>query len=383
MGATGSRNDLIELLKERESISLSMNATPSLKSDRIHNEECTYRLAFRMDADNILRSKSYARCSDKTQVVPLLSHDHIAHRILHVQLVNSLSQTISEALGLNRDLVEAIALGHDIGHPPFGHQGEELLSSLSIEHGNGPFAHPYQSCRQLTEVEPLNLSLQVLDGILCHDGSLHSRINTPNRKKSWAEFQREMVLKKSDPDCHLTPMTMEGALVKICDTVSYLVQDLKDGIRLGLVNRSQIPDTLLGTSDETILAEFSRHLIDASTQKDAIILSEPLFAAIKQLRAFNFESIYFHPMVRRQTQRIRRSYGLLFRWLIEDEQHHREESYLWREFLNNKSFNYIQKTSPIQRVVDFVAGMTDGYFIKTLERLFVPTEISWHSEVEY
>ena len=127
---------------------------------------------YKRDVDRIVHSKAYARYVDKTQVAYLVENDHITHRSLHVQLVSNFARGIAEILRLNLDLVEAIALGHDVGHPPFGHEGEGYLSSLSKEYGNGPFAHPWQSCRLLTDIEPLNLGLAVYDGFLCHDGGM-------------------------------------------------------------------------------------------------------------------------------------------------------------------------------------------------------------------
>ncbi len=152
---------------------------------RLEGAEDDHRMPYKRDVDRILHSKAYARYVDKTQMAYLIDNDHIAHRGLHVQLVSSFARGIAGILRLNLDLVEAISLGHDVGHPPFGHEGEGYLSTLSIEHGNGPFCHSLQSCRLFSEIEPLNLGWAVYDGFLCHDGGMGGAVLIPHFEKSW------------------------------------------------------------------------------------------------------------------------------------------------------------------------------------------------------
>ena len=155
-----------------------------------------HRQNFAVDADRILHSRAYTRYIDKTQVFYLISHEHISHRVLHVQLLSKIARTIGKFLRLNEDLLEAIALGHDIGHPPFGHDGERILSDLCEAHGIGPFLHSIQGVRFLDRLEKqgrgLNLSLQVLDGILCHDGETHLERLSPQRDKTFAALEEEI-----------------------------------------------------------------------------------------------------------------------------------------------------------------------------------------------
>ena len=188
--------DMIKLaLEQQESESLSPLATLNKNAVRRIDErkiETGYRQAFSVDVDRILHSSAYARYIDKTQVFYLIKNDHITHRVLHVQLVSKIARTIGRFLGLNEDLIEAISLGHDIGHTPFGHDGERILSDICKKHGIGYFRHNVQSIQFLDKVERngdgWNLCLQTLDGILCHDGEIHDRKMKPEREKSFQKL---------------------------------------------------------------------------------------------------------------------------------------------------------------------------------------------------
>jgi len=194
------------ILDAKEKERLSPWACPSTNAVREREEETLekgHRQNFSVDSDRILHSLSYSRYIDKTQVFYLIKNDHITHRVLHVQLVSKIGRTIGRILGLNEDLIEAVSLGHDIGHAPFGHDGEKFLSVLCESYGEGPFLHNIQSVRSLQDIERKgrgwNLSLQVLDGILCHDGELHSQSLEPARDKNFESLYKEMKEKKEDP----------------------------------------------------------------------------------------------------------------------------------------------------------------------------------------
>ncbi|MDO9462861.1 MAG: HD domain-containing protein, partial [Deltaproteobacteria bacterium] len=203
---------LKENLNERERRNLSPYATLSTEALRRQPEERLlhgHRQEFSVDADRILHSQAYTRYIDKTQVFSLIKNDHITHRVLHVQLVSKVGRTIGRYLGLNEDLIEAIALGHDIGHPPFGHDGEGYLSEICVKHGIGAFQHNIQSVRFLEKIEHKgrgwNLSLQVLDGILCHDGEVHSARLAPQKEKTFSALEQEMESKRKNPMTELIP----------------------------------------------------------------------------------------------------------------------------------------------------------------------------------
>lgn len=361
---------------QKEEETLSSFAARSCDHQRELGPEDDHRLPYKRDVDRIVHSRAYCRYHDKTQVVYLVPNDHITHRVLHVNLVSHFARGIAEILHLNLDLVEAIALGHDVGHPPFGHEGEQYLSALSIEYGNGPFAHPWQSCRLFRTLEPLHLGLAVYDGFLCHDGGMTSRRHRPNFGKTWEDHFRELAAKKDNPDLDIAPGTLEGCLVKICDTASYVGRDIEDALRLGLISREQIPKTILGTANREILSHIAQDLLRNSYGQGEIVLSEEVFAALHELRTFNFQYIYHDPHLKVESQKIERSYRILFETLLSDSHARKEKSHLWQHFLYNKSQAYLDETSPVAQVVDYIAGMTDRYFVRTLETLVLPQQIA-------
>lgn len=358
---------------------LHPKAALSRNHSRYFGAENDHRLPYKRDVDRIVHSKAYSRYVDKTQVVYLVDNDHITHRSLHVQLVSNFARGIAEILGLNLDLVEAIALGHDVGHPPFGHEGEGYLSELSMELMGVPFTHPWQSCRLFTELEPLNLGLTVYDGFLCHDGGMCGHRLTPNFGKTWEDHFAEKEQKLKDPDRNIWPATLEGCLVKLCDTMSYLGRDIEDAIILGIIKRDDIPKTLLGNANRVILSVLSQDVIRNSYGQDYIAVSEEVYEALKIVRKFNFERIYIHPKLKVESDKVRRSYRILLDYLLKDLNQHGKKSYIWSKFLHDRPSRYLETTNAHQMVIDYIAGMTDHYFIKTLEKLIVPKPIEWVS----
>jgi dGTPase len=361
--------------EQKEESFLFARASFSRDHSRWEGPEDDHRMPYKRDVDRILHSKAYSRYVDKTQVVYLVDNDHITHRSLHVQLVSSFARGIAEILRLNLDLVEAIALGHDVGHAPFGHEGEGYLSALSEEYGNGTFCHPLQSCRLFSEIEPLNLGLAVYDGFLCHDGGMSGRIAAPSYGKTWEDHFRERQSKRDRPDENIMPGTLEGCLVKLCDTMSYLGRDIEDAISLGILERSAVPKTVLGSSNREILSVLASDMIRNSYNQDAIAISEEVYEALKTLRRFNFEHIYVHPKLKGESQKIQNSYRLLFEWLLNDYSGQQEKSYLWINFLQKRSDRYRSEATPVQYVIDYIAGMTDNFFVRTLAKIFIPSKI--------
>lgn len=368
-----------KLTEEKEGAMLHPKAAFSNEHNRLNGIEDDHRLPYKRDVDRIIHSKAYSRYVDKTQVVYLVKNDHITHRSLHVQLVSNFSRGIAEILRLNLDLVEAIALGHDVGHPPFGHEGEGYLSELSEEYAGVPFAHPLQSCRLFTELEPLNLGLAVYDGFLCHDGGMNGNKLMPRYGKSWQEHFQEKQIKLVDPEVNLLPGTLEGCLVKICDTMSYLGRDIEDAITLGIIKRQDIPNTSLGNTNSMILSALAQDLISNSYEQDFIAISEGTYAALKKLRTFNFENIYVHPKLKVESAKIKNCYQILFEYLLKDLKRQEQNSYIWQKFLHDKSERYLHEAKDAQKVIDYISGMTDSYFIKTFENLVVPKPIEWNS----
>lgn len=325
------------------------------------------------DSDRILHSKAYARYVDKTQVVYLFPHDHITYRGLHVQLVSSLSRAIAYELGLSLELVEAISLGHDLGHAPFGHDGEGYLSELSQEEGVGHFSHSRQSCRIVEEIEPLNLTFGALDGMLCHDGGMLDRTLTLHSNKTWSTYDQELNLRLQQPEANLCPSTNEAALVKLADTVSYLERDIDDAIMLNIVSKEETP--LAKLSSRKLRDLVYQDIIDTYRTESVIGVSKPLFELLKEIRTFNFKKIYGHPRLKGESQKVRNAYRLLFEHILKDAKNRGKKSLLWTSFLSNKSVNYVEKYCCAQHVVDYIAGMTDGYFLRLFQELFLPRTI--------
>lgn len=362
-------------LAEAHEQKLHPKAAFSKDHSRLLGLEDDYRLPYKRDIDRIVHSKAYARYTDKTQVVYLVENDHITHRGLHVQFVSNFARGIAELLQLNLDLVEAIALGHDVGHPPFGHEGEEYLSALSLIYCQTPFAHPWQSCRLFSDIEPLRLGLAVYDGFLCHDGGSTELPLIPHYGKTWEMHMSEKAIKLAQPNAVFIPGTLEGCLVKLCDTISYLGKDIEDAIHLGILSREQVPITILGVTNREILNGAACDIIENSYGKEYISLSPEVLEAIKVLRKFNFENIYVHPLLKTQSAKIQRSYGILFETLLSNYQDENEKSYLWNHFLSDKPASYFEGATAGRIVIDYISGMTDSYFMRTLKEFIIPERI--------
>jgi dGTPase len=373
-------------LNERETEILSPVATLSVTGVRRFHDarlEKGYRQTFSVDVDRILHSRAYTRYIDKTQVFYLIHHDHITHRVLHVQLVSKIARTIGRYLGLNEDLIEAIALGHDIGHTPFGHDGERFLSELCRASGIGDFHHNVQSVQFLDRVERKgkgwNLCLQTLDGILCHDGEVHNQALEPERKKTFEMIEKEMTLKKENSLTQLMPMTLEGCVVRMADTISYVGRDIEDAIRLNMIKRSDLPKEsvdVLGDTNGTIVYHLVKDIINTSFQNTYIAFSQKISEALKRLKDFNLERIYMNPKIKKKTDTIKTLFGILFEKYLDDIEKENRSSMIFKGFLEDMSEDYIQNHRKEEIVRDFIAGMTDQYFLRQCPEDMRPEIIS-------
>ena len=361
-------------LRQRESEMLSPIATLSTEGvRRVHDvpSEKGFRQIFSVDADRILHSRAYTRYIDKTQVFYLIHNDHITHRVLHVQLVSKIARTIGRYMGLNEDLIEAISLGHDIGHTPFGHDGERFLSELCRSNGIGYFQHNVQSVHFLDKVEckgkGWNLCLQTLDGILCHDGEIHNRTLEPIRNKTFEILDKEMLAKKNNPEIKLIPMTMEGCVVRMADTVSYIGRDIEDAIRLKMIKRSDLPResvAILGDTNGTIVYNLVTDIIKNSFQNSYVAFSPEVSDALKRLKDFNLERIYMNPEIKKHTGLIKKLFAMLFEKYLDHIETENRTSVIFTGFLENMSEDYIKSHCKEEIVRDFIAGMTDHYFLR-------------------
>ncbi len=339
-----------------------------------------YRQSFAQDCDRILHSKAYTRYIDKTQVFSLIDNDHITHRVLHVQMVSRIARTAGRFLGLNEDLIEAIALGHDIGHPPFGHEGEGILDRLCRAHGLDGFQHNIQSVQFLDRFEKKgagwNLTLQALDGILCHDGEAHAAMLKPDRDRnaSFAAFDDLLAAKEKDSIYSPLPMTLEGCVVRLSDTIAYIGRDIEDAIELKLIDRNEIPEPcarLLGASNGTIVYTLVTDLISNSRKGDldSVGFSIEIADLLLELKKFNYKRIYKNPIFKPDFKRIHRCYEQLFDHYMGQVAHDPAESEVGRSFLNSMSDTYINGHSPAAIVRDYLAGMTDDFFLRQASML--------------
>ena len=301
-------------------------------------EPCDIRTEYQRDRDRILHSKSFRRLKQKTQVFLIPEGDHYRTRLTHTLEVSQLARTIAKALRLNEDLVDAIALGHDLGHTPFGHAGERALDSV-CPYG---FAHYEQSVRVVELLEKkgegLNLTWEVRDGIRNHRSSG-------------------------------TPHTLEGQIVRYCDKIAYINHDIDDAERAGILREEDIPQEsrrMIGDTTRKRLNTLIHDVVLHSEGRDEIVMSEPMEAAMKELRAFMFQRVYRNSVAKREETKAVRMIQELYQF------------YNARPELLPSEYQYLmqEKGEAKERVVcDYIAGMTDSYSIKKYMDLFVPK--SW------
>lgn len=334
------------------------------------------RTPFFRDVDRIIHAYSYTRYADKTQVYSYKNNDHISKRMTHVQLVSKVARTIGRGLGLNTDLIEAIALGHDIGHTPLGHTGEKILNEISLRELNEYFAHNIQSVRHYMYVENngngLNLTVQVLDGIMCHNGEILNNKYEPV-KKTKEEFleQYKSAYKDLKTSNKNHPMTIEGCIVRISDIVGYIGRDIEDSINLGLFNRNDLPEEItkvLGNDNKDIINTIVKDIIDNSYNKPYITMSEEVFTAIGELKKFNSENIYSKSLTKEEIECYRQGMNKIYNRYLSDITNSNKESIIYKLFLNTQSAKYKEETPIKRQVIDFIAGMTDDLFHKEIER---------------
>ena len=326
-----------EQLEERELEYLSPYAMLSSKSRGREQEEepCDIRPVFQRDRDRILHSKSFRRLKQKTQVFLLAKGDHYRTRLTHTLEVSQNARTIAKALRLNEDLVEAIALGHDLGHTPFGHAGERALNRVCP---NG-FKHNEQSVRVVERLEKqgrgLNLTWEVRDGILNH--------KTSGR-----------------------PSTLEGEIVRLSDKIAYINHDIDDAIRGGILKPEDIPlkyRSVLGDTTRMRLNTMIHNVIRSSEEQAHIVMSGEVEEATRELRKFMFEHVYLNPLAKREEHKAEELIQNLYGYYM-DHIEELPENYL--EMIAEGT------SAKEQGVCDFIAGMTDDYAVKKFREHFIP-----------
>jgi len=328
-----------ERIRTREERDLSPLATRSYPARRARPEpDCGLRTPFQRDRDRIVHSKAFRRLKHKTQVFVAPSGDHYRTRLTHTLEVTQISRTVARALRLNEDLVEAIGLGHDLGHPPFGHIGEDALDRCLAERFGSAFRHHEQSLRVVDVLERdgqgLNLNQPVRDGIVSHSGRA--------------------------PE----PATLEGKIVRIMDRVAYINHDIDDAVRAGVLSASDLPApplALLGDSGPRRIDTLVHDLVEHSEAAEDIVQGEAVGAAMAELRRFMFERVYLGPEATREHAKIQRVVGSLF------------DHYC----AHPDQIPVSIPPGPLERrVTDYIAGMTDRFCLRVFQELSVPVSFA-------
>lgn len=309
-----------------ERITLSSNAmlSENSKGRLSHEEHDEFRTIFERDRDRIIHSKAFRRLKHKTQVFINPDGDHFITRMTHTLNVTQVGRSISKTLGLNPDLTEAICLGHDVGHSPFGHTGEEILNEM---HPNG-WSHSENSVKIFSKIENLNLSVETIDGI---------------EKHPWRYTEK--------------PSTQEGMICRFADRIAYLSHDVEDALRANVIKISDIPNKItkeLGTPGKQWINSLISGIFKASNSNELVMDSE-IGEIMNELREFMFENVYLRKETNDQRKECKNIVQTLVEYFIENK--------------NELPKNYIQSEDDIENSIDYVAGMTDRFAISTFEKI--------------
>ena len=338
-----------------------------------------WRPPFVQDVDKIMHCPYYNRYTDKTQVFSLIKNDDITRRSLHVQLVSRIARTIGQALHLNLDLIEAIALGHDLGHTPFAHAGERYLDELYYKHAGRHFNHGIHSVRVLDSIFALNVSLQTLDGIACHNGEVELREYVPIPLESFAQLDNmlEQSYVEEGYVNKLIPSTLEANVVRICDIIAYLGKDRQDAMRMNVVDEDTFVGGGIGSVNGEIMNNLVVNIIENSYGKPYIKMDDAHFEALKVAKRDNYAIIYNSDAgSNRLSVTVKPMMENIYGQLLEDLQKNNRKSPLWThhiDYINlhaRKRSTPYGKEDPHQVVVDYIASMTDDYLIDLHRYLF-------------
>ena len=353
----------------RETI-LSEYACKSSIGVLLEDDKEDIRPIFFRDIDRIIHSLAYTRYIDKTQVYSFTKNDHITHRVLHVQLVSKIARTIGRSLRLNEDLIEAIALGHDVGHSPFGHKGEKYLNEICKKENIGYFYHNAQSVRVLKDLEKINISLQTLDGILAHNGEILINKYTYNPQKRKQDFEIDLnnAFNKDDYSKKIIPMTLEAAVVRLSDIIAYIGRDIEDSIKIGIVKREELPKDItkvLGDTNSKIVDTLIKDIIVNSIEKPYLTFSKEVFDALMKLKDWNYKYIYASKEANKHQNIIEELFYELYTCYLKKAENFEEAKIITDsdknlyEFIKDKD----NDTNIKRAIVDYMAGQTDQYFL--------------------
>ena len=352
-----------------------------LRRNMSHDKNKLLRPAFVRDCEKIMHLPMYNRYADKTQVFSLYKNDDISRRSSHVQLVSRIARNIGSLLGLNTDLIESISLGHDIGHTPFGHAGERKLNELYFGSTGRYFNHNVHSVRVLDKIFPQNLSMQTLDGILCHNGEMELEKYMPRKYADFKIFDEkvEECYKDMDANRRLVPATLEACVMRISDIIAYLGKDRQDAQKLGLFEKE--PDFFggkIGNTNAEIINNMIVNIVENSYGKNYLKMDKDYFEAFSQGKKENYEMIYGNVKVGKvYEEEINPMMEEIYLRLLKDAKSHNKESVLYKHHIAyvKKMTGYYsdvdyEENTPDDIVVDYIASMTDDYFVDLYKYLF-------------
>ena len=342
------------------------------------------RPPFIRDINKIIHCPYYNRYADKTQVFSFYKNDDISRRSLHVQLVSRIARTIGKALNLNLDLIEAIALGHDIGHTPFGHSGESFLDELYFTHTGRHFSHNIQSVRVLDKIFPYNISLQTLNGIASHNGEMELCEYYPQPLDNFEDFDKQIENCYVDKNYikKLVPSTLEGCVVRISDIIAYLGKDRQDAERAHLIKNECFKDETIGIYNAEIINNLIVNIVENSYGKPYIKMDDEHFEALKNAKDENYQLIYNNDIVSRElNQTAKPMMAEIYEKMLEDFTNNNLSSPIFThhiEYVNQAHYKRdvpYEKTEANQIVVDYIASMTNDYFIDLYHHLFPESKL--------
>ncbi len=360
---------------------LSPYATRNEEAKRRQGTSHPFRGPYSRDRDHILYSGSFRRYVGKTQVIYFAASfdEQLSNRSIHTLQVSQIARTIGKALKLNLDLIEAIGLGHDLGHPPFGHDGEEILQDICRKKKIGLFFHNIHSLRIVDKLadacKGMNLTFQVRDGIVSHNGEINEQSLKPCRDKTEADLINYTERGSQGELIPFFPATLEGCVVRMSDAISYVGQDLEDAIRIGILTKEELPEEIrkdLGRSNAEIIDSLVTDVIINSYHKDEIAYSSNIAERVFELKRFNTERIYKNPRLKARKTTFKKAFIYLFDKFLEDLKKGYEDSLIFREWIfnrgENKGRDYVSNNLPEQVVIDYLASMTDRYFYNTFKQ---------------
>ena len=375
--------ELLSLLRDSREKYLSPYAFKSRDSRgrRFQEDRCTIRSDFERDTGRIIYSQAFRRLRHKTQVFFNPQNDHICSRIEHVIYVNYIATTIARALNLNIDLVQSIALGHDIGHSPFGHSGERTLNACVKKYDASMFfEHEMQSLRVADLLadrnghrgEGLNLSFEVRDGIVSHCGETYSEYRlVPDRDK-----ETDSILSLNSVHRNM-PATLEGCVVRIADKIAYVGRDIEDAARAGIMEFEDIPPAItstLGTTNSQIIHTLVTDIIHNSLNKDSVVLSDESGQAMEALLKENVTRIYQSDKIKKYKIRVKTTMEGLFDAMMmaisDPEKAHASGNSVFTGLIEYVKGYPADHTSEVQMVTDYIAGMTDSFANKCYEAIY-------------